>query len=216
MTLSPTSTPSPTVTPTDTPTLTATPSPTINPYPAPINCADPNPPLNCNEAGTPDGLYASVLPTQTLILDLGLGNGIQDGSGYDFVYYERETGTTGFIGMDWVTIELSSDQVTWYVAFTWNVGSNAQNSNIAPFAAPTPDPNYCDVWAGAASDEPIPMGACVSWGGLWVTPLSPQTGIAIDIGPVIPTIPPEGFRYIRIQGIDPVQPAEIDGIERLN
>ena len=188
-----------------------------NPTPPP-SCPPPAPPDCGNAGGPPDGSYSTVFPGQELILDLGANNGILDGPGWDFVYYERETGSTGFIGMDWVTIELSSDQVTWYLAFTWNAGSNAANSNIAPFAALTPDPaGYCDVWAGAASDEPIPMGLCgTSWGGLWVTPPSPQTGIAIDIGPVIPIIPPEGFRYIRIQGVDPAQPAEIDGIERLN
>ena len=121
--------------------------------------------------------------------------------------------------MDWVTVELSVDATTWYVAFVWNSGNEALalNSNIAPFATLTVNSAYCDLFAGASSDEPIFMGACSSWGGLYGVPPT-QTGIAIDIGGAtgLPPPPGEGYRYIRIQGIDPAQPAEVDAIERLN
>jgi len=202
------------------PEASGVPSPIPNPVP--IDCPGPTSPPDCGKAGgPPDGTYSSIYPTQTLILDLGAGNGILNGPLWDFVYYERDAG--GFpppiVQMDWITVELSIDATNWYVAFVWHTGNEAlaQNSNVAPFTAILADPNYCDYTDGAGNNESIPMGPCgAQWGGLWATPPYPQTGIAIDIGPVIPSIPPEGYRYIRIRGIDPLEPAEIDGIQRLN
>lgn len=192
-----------------------------NPTPPPA-CAPPAPPDCANAGGVPNGSYSSVYPGQAIVLDLGAGNGILDGPGYDFVYYERDAGGVPptIIRMDWVTVELSVDATTWYVAFVWNSGNEAlaQNSNIAPFATLSVNSAYCDVFAGATSDEPIPIGACSSWGGLYGVAPAPQTGIAIDIGGAtgLPPPPGAGYRYIRVQGIDPAQPAEVDAIERLN
>ncbi len=195
-----------------------------DPNPGPINCSDPNAPPDCgNSGGPPDGAYSSVSPTQTLVLDLGLNNGILDGPGWDFVYYERETppAGSGLIQMDWVTIELSLDATTWHVAFAWSLGSEslASSAEILPFASIPADPNYCDIVDGASFSDLIPMGSCNLWGGLYGTPPY-NTGIRIDISLANPPIPPPtggGYRYIRIgQRPDAPQPAEIDGFERLN
>jgi len=145
------------------------------------------------------------------------------------VYYEREADPipTGFIQMDWVTVELSVDQSIWYIAFVWGLGDEplAQNSNVAPYAVSgmrNPDPLMfdCDLQAGAAANEVIYMDAggpggitCLAWGGLYPGPV--RTGIAIDIAGLPPPPPLEGYRYIRIRARGP-NPAEIDGIERLN
>jgi hypothetical protein len=198
-----------------------------NPPPPPPACPPPSPP-NCDLAGgPPDGNFADILPGDELVLDLGPGNGIlDDGPGYDLVYYERERPPvpTGLIQMDWVTVELSIDLTTWYVAFAWSEGNEglAQNSNVAPYAingGTNPDPNYCDLFAGASAIDEIRMsggGPCPSWGGLWGAPPY-QTGIAIDINGVIPPPTGEGYRYIRIRvRPDATQPAEIDTIERIN
>jgi hypothetical protein len=160
-----------------------------------------------------------------LVIDLGPGNGILDGPGFDFVYYEIEAlppPSYRIIQMDLVTVELSLDATTWYLAFMWNPGNEAQalNSNIAPYAF-TPGTNpglYCDLSPGAESNELIPMlfqgeGFCTDWGGLYGSAF--QTGIAINIGGVIPPPTGEGYRYIRIRSGAP-DPSQVDAIERLN
>ena len=191
-----------------------------DPYP---DCAPPAPPGCTAAGGPPDGIYFSVLPTETLILDLGAGNGILNGPGYDFVYFERDAGggPPPIIQMDWVTVELSIDAVSWNMAFAWSLNNEslASTSNVAPFAITggvNSDPGICDLVAGASAYEVIPMnggGACPSCGGLYGTaPLN--TGVAIDIG-LIPAPVGEGYRYIRIRALGP-DPAEIDAILRLN
>ncbi|HEY4689530.1 MAG TPA: hypothetical protein VIK33_09475 [Anaerolineae bacterium] len=215
------------------PEVSGTTGPIATPNPTPIDCDGST---NCGAAGGPPGTggpppYASVDPGQYLILDLGSGNGILNGNGYDFVFYEREADPipTGFIQMDAVTVELSLDGITWYTAFAWNLGNEAlaQNSNVAPLAYSTGgvpginlEPRYCDTQPGATTNEIIFMQAsgggptCDLWGGLWGTaPIN--TGIAIDINGVIPPPTGEGYRYLRITAQGP-QPAEVDAIERLH
>jgi hypothetical protein len=199
-----------------------TPNLIVNPNPAP-DCTVPDPPANCGSAGTIDGNWASINPTQTLILDLGAGNGILDGPGYDLVYYERETpgSVPSAIQMDWVTVELSLNNTDpWYVVFVWNLGSEpyAANSSIAPFASPTANPAvWCDLFAGASNQDSIQLGACgTSLLGLYGKPPR-NTGILIDINNgIVPPPTGEGYRYIRIRGVSSGQPAEIDGVERLH
>lgn len=196
-----------------------------NPNPPPTNCGAPNAPPDCTNAGPIDGMYSSVYPTQTLILDLGPGNGILDGPGYDLAYYEREADPvpSNIVQMDWITIQLSVDGSTWYRAYAWSLDAEplAQNSNVAPYAinlGTNGDPLICDLAPGAGEDEVIRMPGgppCNSWGGLWTSLTGFQTGIAIDITGVVPPPVGEGYRYIRILSRGP-QPAEIDGIERLN
>lgn len=194
------------------------------PYPTPPPVCNPPAPPDCGNAGDqPDGGFSNVGPGQELILDLGPGNGILDGPGYDLAYFERERPpvSSGVVQMDWVTVELSLDQVTWYPVFAWSLGSEsmAASSEIAPFASIPADPNYCDLFDGASNIDEIPMGPCNLWTGLYGTPPL-NTGVRIDIALANPPIPPptgEGYRYIRIRTrSDAPQPAEIDGIARLN
>lgn len=205
------------------PEANGVPSGITDPSPSPVTCPDPTWPPVCNADGPPDGNYTNVAPGQDLILDLGPNNGILDGPGYDFVYFERDAGgpPPPIIQMDWVTIELSIDSVNWYSAFAWSLNNEglASTSNVAPFAITggvNPDVGMCDLTAGASANEVIPMnagGACSSWGGLYGTaPLN--TGIAVDIG-LIPSPVGEGYRYVRIRAPGP-DPAEVDSIVRLN
>ena len=209
------------------PVASGTPTTVAIPNPTPVNCGGPNPPDNCAASGgPPDGIFSSVLPTQTLIVDLGAGNGVLDGPGYDFVYYEREADPlpSGYILMDLVIVELSLDGTTWQTPFAWNPGSEnlAQNSNIWLFASDDSSIAACLVlplYAGSAANEIIymtaggPGGICPAWRGLWgTTPY--QTGVAIDIAGIPPPVG-EGYRYIRITAPGP-EPAEVDAIERLN
>jgi hypothetical protein len=197
----------------------------VDPDPTPINCGGPFAPPDCSNAGPIDGIFSSVAPGQAIILDLGPGNGILDGPGYDLAYYEREADPlpSGIVQMDWITVQLSIDGSTWYRAYAWSLGAEslAQNSNVAPYAISpgmNPDPLICDLTTGADGDEVIrmPGGApCDNWPGLWISRTGFQTGIAIDITGVVPPPVGEGYRYIRILARGP-QPAEIDGIERLN
>jgi len=195
-----------------------------NPNPTPpAGCPSPAPP-DCGDAGgPPDGIFSNVSPTQTLVLDLGPNNGILNGPGWDLVYYERETpgGPPPLVQMDYVTVELSTDTTNWYVVFAWSLGNEslASSAEVLPFASVPADSSYCDLVDGASYSDLIPMGSCGLWGGLYGTPPY-NTGIRIDISlanPPIPSPTGEGYRYIRIrQRPDAPQPAEIDGIERLN
>jgi len=135
---------------------------------------------------------------------MGEGNGIIDGDGhggYDLVYYERELGTTGYVELDWVQVELSVDQSSWHTVFYWgdDVLANTDNTNIAAYG------NDDD---GEVDNESIPLA------DLWPSNTI-QTGIAIDIRGLVPS--GYAYRYIRIScpsgGADPAEP---DGIERLN
>ena len=209
-----------------------------NPNPTPIACNGTPPPVDCTPAGgPPDGNFLFIDAGQSVVLDLGLNNGILDGPSWDLVYYEREAIPAisyRSIQMDWVNVELSPDGSSWFVAFAWSAGNEAlaQNSNVRDYAIAggvNPDPNYCDLptFPGAGANETIPMIAtapdistgtpvCPSAPGLYGT-LPFQTGIAIDINGVIPPPTGEGYRYIRITagGTGP-DAAEIDAIERLN
>jgi hypothetical protein len=204
-----------------------TPGTIVNPNPPPPPTCPLTPP-DCTEAsGPPNGTPSNVDPGEVLILDLGPGNGILNGPNWDFVYYEVEAippPSYRIIQMDWVTVELSLDATIWHVVFAWSTGNEplAQSANIAPYAiAGGMSAGYCDLVQDAIANELIPMlpfgeGSCPAWvSGLYGT-LPYQTGIAIDIGG-IPPPSGEGYRYIRIQTRpDAAQPAEIDGIERLN
>jgi hypothetical protein len=210
------------------PERSGTPSTITAPNPSPLTCPNPLWPPVCEADGSPDGLFENVSPTQTLVLDFGPNNGVLNGPGYDLVYYEREADPlpTGYIQMDWVNVELSLDGVMWSTPFAWRLGNEslAQNSNVWLFASDDPSIAACltlPAGAGAAENEVIympaggPGGICPAWPGLYQSPPpSYQTGIAIDISG-IPAPTGEGYRYIRITAPGP-EPAEVDGIERLN
>ena len=131
--LTPTSTFTPTITATwinsVTPTATETPTetwtPTITATPTVTATIDP---LNW---GPSDGYFIS--PPDGTVLTFPLSQPINDHSdaGYDFVYYERATGTKN-IQMDAVQIEVSPDGTagSWTTVFYWGDNLPDANSNL--------------------------------------------------------------------------------------
>jgi len=185
----------------------ATPTAITNPYPSCLVG-------DCDQAaGSPDDNWESIPPDGSTILDLGEGNGVIDGDGYggyDLVYYERENdGDPGYIYLDWVVVELSTDNLTWHTVFNWgdNDPINTDNTNVWEYGQDlkgVPGDREAD-------NERVPLA------DLWPSHTNPvhQTGIAIDIRGLVPS--GYAYRYIRIScplgGGDPSEP---DGIERLN
>ncbi|MFQ6001080.1 MAG: hypothetical protein ACE5LG_05370, partial [Anaerolineae bacterium] len=177
----------------------------------PIAITDPYPSClegDCAHAeGPADNVWQDIYPGDSIVLDMGEGNGIIDGdrySGYDLVYYERDLDLLGTVYMDWVQVELSADRSTWYTVFHWgdDDSTNTDNTNIAAYG------NDAD---GEVDNEPIPIT------DLWPSNTTPvyQTGIAIDIRGLAPS--GYAYRYIRIScplGGD--DPSHVDSIERLN
>jgi len=161
--------------------------------------------LNCaNAAGPVDDLTAAISGTGTVTFDFGVGQGVIDGPGYDMVFYERYRASITGIRLDFVTIALSTDGVTWYTVFEWN-GDNPGDvvgTNIDSFATD---------FNGEMEDEIIPE-----------TSLYPGTvgshGITIDIGATAPS--GNLYRYVRISdpgsSLGPDKHPDIDAIERLN
>lgn len=209
----PTDTPTPTAIPTETPTSTPTntPTPTPTPTSTPTPITDPYASClegNCaNAEGPPDNVWQDIYPGESIVLDMGEGNGIVDGDGYggyDLVHYERDLDLLGIVYMDWVQVELSVDRSAWYTVFYWgdNRPINTDNTNIAA---------YGNDGDREVDNEQIPIA------DLWPSSTTPvyRTGIAIDIRGLVP--PGYAYRYIRIScplGGD--DPSHVDSIERLN
>ncbi len=93
--------------------------------------------------------------------------------GWDFIYYERAADPG--IQMDYVTLQLSSDQSTWYTVFDYG-GGGYGNSSIAGY--------------GQNDNELIPLSVLI--GGV------PRTGVGIDIDNAGLGLPPGDYRYLRI------------------
>jgi hypothetical protein len=157
-------------------------------------------PPDCSPAtGQPNGTALELDPGDEVILDFGLGNGIIDGSGYDMVFYEFPN-APGVL-MDYITIDVSADNVTWYTVFVWDGAlGGVSGTNIDSYAAD-----------GEVENEPIPSTA------LYPPPAPPpdwNTGIAIDIDPWTPA--GYSFRYVRLRDGGGTDPAQIDALRRLN
>jgi hypothetical protein len=153
--------------------------------------------------GEPDNDVASILNnTGVITFDFGLGNGITDGPGYDLVFYEYWL--SGGIYADLITITISADGSTWYPIFAWDMTPGGVNgTNIDSYAAD-----------GENDNEFIPSSA--------LFPRPPgdsafNTGIAIDLGGVIPPLPPGAYHLIQLRHLTPATgPAQVDAILRLN
>lgn len=163
---------------------------------------------DCTNAITPtNNDIAAIDPSGVITLDFGAGNGIMDGRGYDFVFYEWENNVNpGNVYLDWIIIELSVDATTWYTAFYWGDGYSSpmdDNTNIRSYSNDPGHPTY----PGESDNELIPLGDLYPY---------PGTGITIDIN-FLPDPPGAQHRYVRLScpsgGGDPSQ---IDGIERLH
>jgi len=158
-----------------------------------VNCTGGVP--NCGDAGgPPDGTTIIDLnPGQTVTLDFGAGYGIMDGPGYDMVFYENPN-VPGIL-LDFITIEISYDGITWYTVFDWDgVPGGVSGTNIDAYATDG---------LGEEENEAIPSGSLYN-----------NTGVAIDIDPWTPG--GYSFRYVRLTDGGGTDTAQIDAIERLN
>lgn len=155
---------------------------------------------NCDDVmGPPDNQAANLDPGEVITLDFGLGNGIMDGQGYDFVFYEWDNG--GYVYLDWIMIELSVDATMWYTAFYWGDGYNSPMDDNTNIVAYSNDPG------GEVDNEQIPIADLYPY---------PGTGITIDIH-FLANPPETQYRYVRLScpagGGDS---AQIDAVERLH
>ena len=157
-----------------------------------------------------------------ITIDFGL-NGITDGPGYDMIYYERANPNIGGgqrgIYLDYVTIMLSTDAISWYTVFEWNGDDpgDVAGTNIDSYATDG------EPYPGEVENEPIP------WYDLYPGPESVphNSGIAIDIGvaaqavqPPQEPLPPGPFRWVRVavplEATDTADDDVADSIVRLN
>jgi hypothetical protein len=168
--------------------------------------------VNCANAGGPrDTAIATITGTGVITFDFGAGEGIIDGPSWDLVFYEfyDAAASPNRVYLDFVTIQLSVDGVTWYTIFEWDGDSGAtsdvRGTSIDSIAT---DAN------GEQQDEQVPSNLLYPQFAGGTT----DSGIAIDIGNVL-LPPPAGqkYQYVRItyptNGTDIGQ---VDAIERLN
>jgi hypothetical protein len=163
--------------------------------------------------GAPDGDAYHILDTDVITIDFGsaFNVGIMDGPGYDMIFYEWPNPALPDpgINLDFVTIELSQDGVTWYPVFEWDgVDGGVTGTNIDSYAAD-----------GESQEEVIPGSV------LYPGPPTGNSGIAIDIG-AVPAIPDSGpFPWVRVlypPGAPQPPPTgindapQVDSIVRLN
>jgi len=158
--------------------------------------------VNCdNSKGEPDGQVAELDAGEVITMDLGTA-GINNGSGYDMVFYEWPNGPG--IRLDRIIIEISDDGAAWYTVFAWDgIAGGVSGTNID---------TYATDWNGESDNETIPATDLYP-GGL---PLN--TGIAIDISTAQPPLPHNGpFRWVAVYApAGSGDPAQIDAIVRLN
>jgi hypothetical protein len=160
------------------------------------------PVANCSEAtGAPDGNVAEINEGGYLTITFPAGEGIKDGPGADFVYFEWPNGPG--ILMDWVIVEISDDAATWHTVLNWGDNITDTNTNLADFTA------------GGEQDNELIPSTDLYWGG---PPLTVNTGITIDIHtPTFDPTPGTEYRFIRFScpsgGGDP---AQVDAVLRLH
>ena len=156
--------------------------------------------------GTADDQIAEIQEGGVITLDFGAGNGIMDGRGYDFVFYEWYNTTCPCVMLDWIKIELSEDELTWHTVFNWGDGYNPpmdDNTNVASYSQ---DGSEVD-------NENIPTAI------LYGTPPNPPvpSGILIDIN-FLSNPPDAQYRYVRLSCLNDGDgdAAQVDAIERLH
>jgi hypothetical protein len=173
-------------------------------------CSGTNPP-GVIDIGPPDCRWTIV--STTIFTDIIATGGLtiigDSDPDYDLVYYEREAdpGSTGFIDLDRVTVEISADNINWYTVFVWGDTTLDVNTNIG-------QAGY-GGGGGELNNTPIPM----SDPPLYRSSTGPITGIAIDVDNldqalnVLPVPPPPGlYRFVSITGNSQ---ADVDSIEVL-
>jgi hypothetical protein len=163
---------------------------------------------NCSDvAGPPNNSVAMIQEGSVITLDMGAGNGIMNGRGYDMAVYEYDN--QGTILLDWIIVELSEDQLHWHTVFNWGDGYQSR-----PACAGNPT---------VACDDATNIASFSMDGELDNEPISPSllyngTGILIDID-FLGELPATIYRYIRLSCPDDGpdgDAAQADSIQRLN
>jgi hypothetical protein len=167
-------------------------------------CDGQPPALRPVDIGPPDCNFtdlAGTVVTIDLILSGTTPITVDGNSDYDLVYYERERpANDGFISLDMVQIEVSTDTITWYEVFNWGNAITDTNTNIGQAGYVPPEIN----------DQDVPMSTPPLYG----VPGNVITGIAIDVdNPPAGSLPVGSYRYVRLT--DSGGPAEVDSIEVL-
>jgi hypothetical protein len=156
----------------------------------------------------PDNSETNIEPGGVITVDMGIGNGIMNGRGYDFVFYEwwnPDSPPAGNVQLDDIMIELSADGDTWYEVFNWGDGYTPAMDDYTSVVDQSNDAD------GEVDNEIIPSTL------LYGTPPIPPhpTGILIDIN-FLGSPPNTVYRYVRLScpsgGGDA---AQVDTIERL-
>jgi hypothetical protein len=178
-------------------------------YAYPITSTCNTPVTDClSGTGAPDGDTADIDEGGVITLDFGIGNGIMDGQGYDFVFYEwvnPDPPPTGAVHLDFIAIELSEDLAMWYEVFNWGDGYNSpmdDSTNITAFSNDTDE---------EVDNEVITATFLYDW------PNPPSSGILIDIN-FLPDPSNAQYRYVRLScpGGGDNDSAQVDSIERLH
>jgi hypothetical protein len=161
---------------------------------------------NClSGTNTPDSNAAEIAVGGVITLDFGIGNGIMDGRGYDFVFYEWYNDDCTCVQLDWIEIELSEDGEAWYTVFNWGDGYDSPMDDSTNIVSYSQDGEEED-------NEHIPISILY---GIPPNPPHPS-GILIDIN-FLANPPDTRYRYVRLScpvGGDDV--AQVDSIERLH
>jgi len=177
-------------TPTPTPTSSTCTDPLASNYNQPLPCLYPSPePLVGSSTatpseynyGAPDGSVGSVPNGRYIVINLTANPIIVNGpfdTGYDLVYYERDTGVD--VDMDRVIISISSDGSTYYVVFDWGDGDPDNNSNVG------------DVAGSENDNQNIPY-----------TELYNNTGILIDVDNAPSNPPIATYQWLAVQAPTP-------------
>jgi len=195
----------PTSTATSTATATATASPPVTSTVAPGYVLVTPAPASLN-VGIPNGSIASLADGTYYVINAPvIVNGPSD-TNYDLVYYEAEDPTNlGNIAMDQVIVGITNDPtgITYYQVFNWGNNQADTNSNVNTNTLADLPINSANSANPEADNEPIATSYLYQDPS---APLSPQTGILIDVDNAPSNPPPDIYNYVVV--IAPVVPPQ--------
>jgi hypothetical protein len=165
---------------------------------------------NCLDIiGPPDSDFTEIQEGGVITLDLGIGNGIMNGRGYDMVFYEYDN--LGVIYLDWTIIELSEDLSSWQTVFNWGDGyQSPPTCTDSPSVACDDFTNVLSFSNDADGEQDNEV--------ITTTLLYNGPGILIDID-FLGGLPTALYRFVRLSSPDngpASDPAQADSIERLH
>lgn len=128
-----------------------------------------------------------------LVIDLGTTFDVSGGSepSYDLVYYEYEhVPPGGYIRLDWLIIQISTDQVNWYTIYYWGDYIPETHTNVGGY---TENDNEIILLSALYGTWPYQTGVTIDVDG---APGVPVPGVLNNTipGPV----PPGSYRYLRL------------------